>query len=329
MRAIFIFTVFTLSVASSLFLTAEKAYGWGFGGDSKTKISDKIITDSLVRNLSCNNISTAAIYAAIRDDAFDEVRNIPTENWAFNSGGFPIANCWALSSTQRMFSYLARYNESSVDHSEEQTRKVLNMIRRSEPSLDYDHPEKVREFPLRNYEVFKLSENSLGQGYFKGGQNLWTDMANGISGETGKVRRFKGEVEYNQSFRFFRFGNIGMGAGSGARDQGTNVETANQLMRNLSGKRLTLINLRVDQTTQHVVMAKSFTKDASGVIRFTVYDSNQPVRDQSVIFDPTSQQFYAPTVLGTNAALGTFIVSEDERGDFERALLKHYQAVCK
>ncbi|HEX7675739.1 MAG TPA: hypothetical protein VF412_16300 [Bdellovibrio sp.] len=349
MRAILLFGLFVLSFISFLLVGVEKAYAWSFSKNEPSatvSISSKVVTDSLVRNLSCRKIGVNAIYAAIREDAFDQKRNMPIQNWSFSSGGFPIAGCWALSSTQRMFSYMTRYNEAQAHGSYDRTFAVLNMVRRSDPdeASSNEYPgrpgenlqtQQLREGPAK-VAVFKVAEDSLSDDYRYGRQGLWTDLMVGLNqrfpGGSFLHRNFRGDVQVNQAYHFFRVGNIGMAVGSGSRGEGRNAETAAQLVRNISGKRLTLVNLRVNQTNQHVVMVKSFTKDSSGNILFKVYDSNQFRADQNLIYSSKYQQFYAPDVMGAfggTGSLGAFIVSEDERGPLENALVEYYKQACR
>ncbi|MDG0816139.1 hypothetical protein [Bdellovibrio svalbardensis] len=335
MRAFLLFGLFVFSLICSIFLGAEKAYA----RDTQAGSSAKIINDSLVQNLRCQNLTVNAIYWAIRDDAFKVKRNIPLQNWGFSSGGADIGGCWALSSTQRMFSYLARYNEPTALSSPERTEHVLNMVRRSSPDVvsnDRGTTQSpiLKEWPYRQRAVFSLREDALVDSLVLNMQGLWADIAKGykqkIAGTTVD-RNFVADIQVNQANRFFRFGNLGMGLGSGALDREENQKTMQLLMKNLSGKRLTLLNLRVDQFTQHVVMAKFYWVQSNGDIRIVVYDSNQWMTDHEVIYKVSERQFYAPDIMGSlggNGPLGVFIVSEEEREDLETAMLKHYQRQC-
>ncbi|MGZ3775906.1 MAG: hypothetical protein ACXVCN_19485, partial [Bdellovibrio sp.] len=89
----------------------------------------KVISDSLVQNLECHSLNVDNIYKSIRDDAFDISHNIPIKNWSFQKGSSKIAGCWALSRTQRMISYLARYNTPSKNKMESRVVTILDMIR--------------------------------------------------------------------------------------------------------------------------------------------------------------------------------------------------------
>lgn len=305
--------------------------------------SSRTINDSLVQNLSCQNLSVNTIYRSIRDEAFAESRNMDIVNWNFSSGGFTIGNCWALASTQRMLSYLARYNQSSNMSKEARRELVLNMVRRGVPAVQADdstpergnrnqNRDRVVTKALKTYSVFPVEGNSVADSY-----DFWWDLRAGYDMNLSRkftVRRsLRDDMQVNQGNHFYRMGNVGMGLGSGATSPKENYETLKTLMRNADGRRLTLINLRLDRTIQHIVMVKSYKKTGSGDVVFTVYDSNQPTRDQEVVYYSRSGTFtsagVAKALAVTTKPLGVFVVDEQERQDFEVAMLKHYRTVCK
>lgn len=329
MRALTLFGLFMAGMISSFVATAEKAYAV----EMKILNGRKVISDSLVNNLSCNKLNVDNIYLAIRPDAFKEERNMPIRNWAFWSGPAPIAGCWALSSTQRMFSYMARYNETSQKRVEDQVPSVLDMVRGGVLEKTYSNssnnarPYMVKD--LKNYSIIPTNADSLRE------SSLWSLLSFGFDTRFNSqtVRRdFKSEIEANQANHFFRFKNIGMGLGSGLRSAAKNHETITQLMKNLNGKRLTLLNLRAGRTAQHVVMAKSY-QNLGKLIAITVYDSNQPDKDQTVYYHTGTGYFYSPDVMrffteteGQHVA--AFIVDEAERLKFEQGMLAYYANVC-
>jgi len=306
-------------------------------------VSSRSINDSLVQNLSCQNLSVNTIYRAIREDAFAESRNMDIVNWGYSSGGFTLGNCWALSSTQRMFSYLARYNQSSNLTKEARRELVLNMVRRGVPAVQEEAGstekgnrtqgrDRVVTKALKSYSVFPVEGSSVVDSY-----DFWWDLRAGYDMNLSKKytvkRAFREEVQVNQGDHFYRMGNVGMGLGSGATSPKENYETLKTLIRNADGKRLTLVNLRMDRTVQHIVMVKSYKKTGSGDVVFTVYDSNQPTRDQEIIYYARSGTFTAPGVAKAlfvvTKPLGVFVVDEEERQAFEVAMLKHYRSACK
>ncbi|KHD88200.1 MAG: hypothetical protein OM95_10580 [Bdellovibrio sp. ArHS] len=333
MRILLLLFLFIIGLFSSLVVSAEKA----FAQSSKNKV--RVIDDSLVENLRCTNLTVDNIYKAIRADAFTADRNMPVTNWSFRSGLVPIAGCWALSSTQRMFSYLARYNTVGTQPMSARVPMVLDMVRGQ--SLVAAEPRETLNAPRyearkANFAVFAVERNTLSDTNVYNG--LWAELGFGYDqyfhGE--RVRRnFRDDIETNQANRFFRFGNIGMTFKSAERSVKANWETMAQLLKNLNGKRLTLINLRVERTIQHVVMLKSYKKNKNNLYEFTAYDSNQPYKDVTLYFDGTSGQFYSPEIVrgfvyqNASRPVGAFIVSEDERTPLEKALLTHYKGRCR
>ncbi|WP_063242675.1 hypothetical protein [Bdellovibrio bacteriovorus] len=335
MRALMLFFLFIVGLFSSLVVSAEQAFAQTKNISKSTQ--SRVINDSLVENLRCSTLSVDNIYKAIRADAFSEERNMPVTNWPFKSGLATIAGCWALSSTQRMVSYLARYNTVGAQAMSVRVPVILDMVRGNKlVENTRDNSNAPYDTRPASYSTFAVEGNTLKATNTYNG--LWAEMRDGydqwISG--ARVRRnFTDEIEANQANRFFRFGNLGMTFKSGERSVKANWATMAQLLKNLNGKRLTLMNLRVERTIQHVVMVKSYKKTKSNVYEFTVYDSNQPSRDVILYFDGTSGQFYSPSIVGgfvyQNASrpVGAFIVSEEERAPLEKAMLAHYKGQCR
>ena len=63
------------------------------------------VSDRLVENLNCQNISAQEIYSKIRSNAYSVQAHIPTENWS----SAPLGMCWSLAHSQRI------YGERNVD----------------------------------------------------------------------------------------------------------------------------------------------------------------------------------------------------------------------
>ena len=91
----------------------------------------KNISDELVENLSCENITTDSIYAHIKDDGFSVERSILQQNWSTGV----IANCWSLSHAQRLHFYLGRKVAIGTDNITDNFENIFNMIRNSIPDL--------------------------------------------------------------------------------------------------------------------------------------------------------------------------------------------------
>ncbi len=335
MRALKLFLLFIAGLVSSVVLTVEQAFA--------STASSPVIEDSLVSNLSCQNLTVDSIYRAIRDDAFDESRNLPIRNWAFRHGATPLAGCWGLSSAQRVVSYLARYNESSGSAMSERVASALDMIRGQfvEAAYNVDDNYGQNNFyhasPLKEYHVFAVEESSMRSSLGQGSDSFWNSLMAGYNQQLNGnylARNFRAEIEASQVAHFFRGGNLRMGMGSGPLSVEENHSTWALLKTNLDQKKLTLINLRSTRTVQHIVMAKSYRELPQGFAEIRVYDSNQPSRDRLVFFHKASGHFYAPDVFKLllsepNIPLGVFVVDEHERTALEKALLVHYRSLCR
>lgn len=309
--------------------------------------SAKTVTDSLVANLSCDNLSTSSILLKIRPTAFSDANHMPIKNWSFSSGGIGLAACWGMSSTQRKLFYLLRLSEKGAPALN--LESALNMVRGT--TVDYamiqsangtTETQRLFEPKLKEYSVIPLTERNITEEWGRNtGLSFLDKMLKGANFKNGHdtvFRSLRTEVERSQELHFFRPGNINMGAGSGPRSVADNLQTLERLKYNMSFNRLSLINLRLEMTTQHIVIPKSFTKDDKGNVWIRAYDSNQPTKDQLIYFDKTTGHFYSPQIMGKfvgdysgtdySRPLGVFIVDEEERGYIEATLLKYYKAVC-
>lgn len=313
--------------------------------------SAKTVSDSLVANLSCDNLSVSSILLKVRPTAFSSANHMPIKNWAFSSGGIGLAACWGMSSTQRKLFYLLRLNESKA--ADFDLTRALDIVRGTTVGVmmmqsDSAYPnnsdtQRLNETKLKEYSVIPLRENNIVSEWSRNtGLSFLDKMLKGQTYQIGNqqvYRALRTEVERSQELHFYRPRNIGMGAGSGPRPAKDNAETVKSLMFNMSSKRLSLINLRLNTTTQHIVIPKTFTKDDKGNVWITAYDSNQPEKDQMIYYAANNGQFYSPQIMGSFVGdysgtdythpLGVYIVDEEERGYIEQTLLKYYKGVCQ
>lgn len=308
----------------------------------------KTITDSLVNNLSCSNLSTSSILLKIRPTAFSAANHMPIKNWSFNSGAIGLAACWGMSSTQRKLFYLLRLSEKDAPALD--LRRALDIVRGTtvgyaliNPQSTNDDTQRLDETKLTEYSVIRLNEKNITEEWGRNtGLSFLDKMLKGATYKNGNRDLFRGlrtEVERSQELHFFRPSNIDMGAGSGPRSADENRKSLARMTFNMSSNRLTLINLRLAMTTQHIVIPKTFMKDDKGNVWIRAYDSNQPEKDQLIYFDNNSGHFFSPQIMGKfigdysgvdyTHPLGVYIVDEEERGYIEKTLLKYYQAACK
>lgn len=301
----------------------------------------KSISDSLVKNLRCNSLNIDTVLSSIRPEAFSNHNHMPLKNWTFRSGLVTLGACWGLGSTQRKLFYLLRTGEPTAPPLN--SIAAFDMIRGATLEVTGNlHTKRVFERHLRNYQVIPLSEENIRYEFSRNsGFGLMETLLKGVSypvNDSKISRDLRGEVERSQERHFFRARNIGMGAGTGAQPPEVNRANLKVMMANAKTNRLTLVNLRLRTTFQHIVIVKSFTQDKNGNVFFKVYDSNQDKEDQVVYFDNATGHFYAPQILGvyqkdplgvfSNQALGAFVVDEEERADIENSLVLHYKKIC-
>ncbi|WP_413293454.1 hypothetical protein ACLSU7_18900 [Bdellovibrio sp. HCB185ZH] len=302
----------------------------------------KSISDSFVKQLSCQNLTVDSIYQAIQPTAFHRYFHIPVANWKFHSGGPTLGVCWGLSSAQRKMFYLARFDEKEELSRSDLLRKTLTMFRGAEFTAQQSGNGQARMIQTpATLEVLKYSDRSLmsswaleerkPDGLFPMLNRGYKETINGAA----TWMTFKLDLERSQQQHFFRGGNLKMIAGDTAdRSSVENLLTVTQLEKNLKAKRLTMMVLRGGTTTQHVVVAKEII-DMGKYFLIMVYDSNNPLVDMPMYYQKSTQSFHAPAIMSIleksgdhGRPLGVFIVDEDEQVSIDAALLKYYKAEC-
>lgn len=299
-----------------------------------SKAATPVINDSLVEGLDCRLLSSAEIFKKIRPTAFSSSYHLPIKNWTFSAGLYDLAACWSMARTQRLFFYLARWEDAPSPNSDKTLFDLLEMIRGTSP---YAHTSdsQIKEFPLSEYYIFPQRENT-----WDVSSPLWHSLIAGITqdfpNDKTLKRTFKSEVEFYQNRRFHDFiRNIRYIIGDGARSPEKNRATRDQILKNIENNRLPLILLRPKRVSQHVVIAKKFEISSNGDIEIRVYDSNAPLKDQLITFSKADNEFYAPDIVrglpeisDPQAALGVFIVDDNEFKLIDKALLSYYQKKC-
>jgi hypothetical protein len=292
-------------------------------------------SDSLVENLNCSKIDATEIYKKMRAESFSLNYHLPVQNWGFSVGLYDLAACWSLARSQRLFFYLARWNESSDKDIQKATYEILEMIRGTSPYAHVDDP-FVNEWPLdeltmikqldRQWNITSVLWGALNKGFRQ-------DFPNGRQ----LSRNFRSEIEFYQNLRFHDFiRNLKYVVGDGSRSAESNRETRSQTLRNLELHKLTLLLIRPTRMAQHIVLAKRFELKSNGEVDIYVYDSNSPMKDQVVTFKSETAEFFAPEIVrgfpevdNPQAPLGVFIVDEKDRNLIEKTLVKYYRKMCQ
>lgn len=292
----------------------------------------KTVSDRLVQNLDCQKLNLSNLKKSIDKNFSAKEFHLPLQNYGIPYMGSEIANCWSLSRTQRLLFYLGR-SENDVQNKK---LAVLNLVRGSEP---YISDEQIKEWTQLDYDTFWWPEDEQLRRQLL--QEWLKPINQNLDAEKIIKRSFKDDLEYFQKRRFGDFIRNGKYIiRSGARAPRINRQTVAKLKFLLQQNELPMIIIRENRMAQHVVIIKSFqeTIDSKGVneIKFTVYDSNTPWSDNELRFTGYTDHFYAPKIMtglvgvrNPNAAMGVFIVDENERAYVLNKLFKKYQNICQ
>lgn len=302
------------------------------------------ISDSLVDNLNCNDLTTTKIYASIKPEAFAATKHIPIHNWSFNNGPYALGVCWSLSHSQRLFFYLAQWGEENPAES----IGVLNLVRGTVPTRG--SRTNIRESKLKHFYTFKINSFSTESG-------LFADLVNGVWDpligilpsplspntedlypqriENGKLfRNISSEVERYQTWRFHKFENSKMATEKVPRPRNINNDLAKKLISDIDQRQLPLVDIKPNIVSQHIVLIKAYERNNESV-KFFIYDSNKPKIDNYFSYDLKSQEFKAPDVIrrfpgvsNPNQDVSVYLVDEDDHAKIADALLNYYTKQC-
>jgi hypothetical protein len=269
--------------------------------------AQNVLSDDLVTNLSCENLSKGKILQSIDPQrAFAASRHIPIKNWSFSVGLYDLANCWSLSHSQRILFYLGR---NDLQESPEALTQSLNMIRKYLPKNQI-------------YNEWHMVPWNL---------DWFEKMLQGIDSN----RNFRNDVQAYQNRRFHDVDNASYLNGNRERSTKENVSSFQTLTQNMSEKRLTSLLLRPALRTQHVVVAKYSITRPTGEIDYFVYDSNYPEKEMTVTYHPKTQHFYAPEIVDyfkisrPQDPIGVFLVDNQDIDPMIDSLFNYYQQTCE
>lgn len=310
-----------------------------------------LISDSLVENLNCNQLNVNSIFEKIRPDAFNNKKHIPQKNWGFESDGIHLGACWSLSHAQRVFFYLAQWQNTNPPAKpilDSEKINILNFIRGSQPYMGSFS--QIHEHSLKRFNTFTMNFNQDSSIFENLMEGVWDPLKESLLNitdiviqslspmrfENGKLfRNFKSEIEVYQTDRFMRFGNSQMALEPVPRLGYFNIQTVRTLMDNADNKRLSLVNLKAALQIQHVILVKSYEKTHDNIY-FKVYDSNYPSIDNILIYNFADAQFTAPQIIkkfngisDPEQYVSIYLVDESGRDKIEEALLSHYKSQCR
>lgn len=283
------------STLSFAFGLAQPSSGPGAEPAQPPSTSSRVLSDSLVGGLACADISEESVMAAIRADAFSVARQLPVQNW---SAPLDMAECWSLSHFQRMLYYMGRFGQQ-VDL----TPVYLGVLEDTARGLNDAYP-----------EVFPVNSSA----------DVYHSMPS-----------FKKDIEHYQDWRFTQPGNIEFLIGDRDRSPEDNQKTFEQIQAELPKGRKPLIVIRAQITWQHVVMIKSMIQLDDDTYHLSVYDSNYPDRENSLIYKVSEREFYAPDILtlvrerfDSKSPVGVFIVDEEDMDHIQHSLFDYYKGLC-
>jgi hypothetical protein len=280
------------------------------------------ITDSLVRNLSCEKLTRDNVLTFGREDAFNISRHIPLQNWV---GTIVPGNCWALARAQRKLFYMTRFNvkEAPAVATPKTIQNTLDLLSSQKLAPDASHVIQIRDRGLSR--IIIKNRISIKPDWF---------FAQTMAGPFGSLRNVRDELEESQEDRFFSTSNLELLTGNRERDVKSNRETLTKILSDLKKGRMPLLVLRASATTQHVVLIKKLAFSAGNDASFIVYDSNSPFLERKLYYK--NGQFYAPNIFRSfedvddwESPVGAFLTDEEEMDAIQEANYQYYAEACR
>lgn len=280
------------------------------------------ITDSLVKNLSCEQLTQENVLNFIDRSKLTADLHIPFRNWGANL----IGQCWALSSAQRKLYYMQRLGVSGSQPPKKEFHYAIDVFRgfkRQNCSGDlagaFGTSGNCTDGAVR-LRVIEMPEEDFPSSR---AYQSWFET---------NAKPFKQAIEESQQSRFYNFGAIGLATASTVPTKSESQKTLRAIQKSLARGGMPMVVLRIATMTQHVVLIKEQIEEA-GQIKFRLYDSNYPYDDMVMMFN--GGYFYAPDSVGlfdatrANRPIDIALVDESEMSDIRSSLFQYYRKKCQ
>lgn len=273
-------------------------------------LQSQVISDSLVENLSCDDLSVEAIFQSIRSHSFSESYHLPLVNYSFET---KEGICSGLSSLQRYFFYFARFSETQP-LSQSDITALTDMLRgrRSiKPKRSKDH----FEYQLIKRRIFYLPE-----------KNTVEESLDDL------VLQFRRQNKFNALLDIFQFksnlsevfSNISTFL---SRSLAQNQEAIWTIVRDLPKNIIHKLAI-FSSTSGHAVLPTKLIEVSPYRVVLGLYDPNFPRETVKLVWTPYSLRYEGVGTYSENEDLFAMLSNEADLGLIQRVLLKHYVAKC-
>jgi hypothetical protein len=279
-----------------------------------TTKTDHFITDSLVKNLSCNKLSPYNVLTFVRQDAFSKDRHLPFINWWST---LQPGNCWGLSQAQRRLFYLIRFNERGASNNLNKTNyeQILNIA-----GPDFENI-KINKMITTVHSTLNRMEWKNGV-FQQGPSGLFLDF---LRSATNATELFRQKVEAAQDILQVDIENINILFESRKHDHTMNHLTYQTIVSSLKLGRMPLLVIKFSLFDYHVVLVKSMTNNS-----MDIYDSNAPFLAKKMYY--LNGEFYIPDInMGHTGKepLSIFINGEDDMNRIQKINFEYYSGLCR
>ena len=271
----------------------------------------KVVSDELVKNLNCSNLTADSVYSAIDRTSFLPARRVMISNAQMDYHVDSYGDCWSIAHWQRLNLLLGR-RAKELTYS---PLLISNLIR---GQFQLPGLLGVVGVGLTTYNVFEMPqdrqlmtvEGTLQDDLKKIGRDYWQDL------------------HTYQKGRFYRTTNLYYVLTP--RSQETSVQTLVQVAKLANSNRLPLVIMRFAAADQHVVLVTRALRLGVDNYRFNVIDEANADDDRnSIRVTRTNGNWDVKYVTwSSEEKVDIFLANEEERPMIDQALVDYYSARC-
>lgn len=274
---------------------------------------DALVSDSLVKNLSCRSLRRENVLLNLQKDAFSREKALHYP--AAKTGA--LGTCWGQALFQRRLFYLARFGVKGARVNEDASVDQAKRLAWG-PENGAWPPGVLRPFDVEDRSLATIDR----------------DHVRVLAGPFEKRLResdIETPIKRQQNLRFFNPSNLGLVTDGGSRGRGTNGATIEKITGDVAQGRMPLLILRNGALNQHAVLVKS-AKRVGDAVELTTYDSNSYDEQKLVYRDG---EFRSSSISGMGGAgkgdpaLGVFVKDDEEMDLIQDALYSHYRDLCR
>ncbi len=269
------------------------------------------ISDSLVRNLSCDGLTVDSVFDSIRSDAFSSERQIQLVNRSVRNGK---GVCNGLATVQRLFFYLLRFEERSF--TSEEIASILPVLR--------GHKNRT---PLnsRDHFAYQIVDRRVFSAPMKSSiEESLTDLVDQLDANEALSHIVDG-LQFRKNFFPYSVPSF-VSLVFYSRERNRNL--IRKIVDDLKRNRIHKLGLFRGKDG-HAVLPTKVIFDSPSKVILGVYDPNYPWFSVDLVWTPDSLHYDGIGTFNQSENLTASISDDLELHAIEKILLRYYQQQCR